>query len=130
MSAVPVTALYGGLLAIFFVFISTNVSRNRAKAKLFLDPGKPVPDHLHRAQRAQGNAAEYVPMGVVLLLALELSHGSWLWLHIFGGALLVARVSHAVGVLQKLEPAQILGATLTWLTLLVQGIYLLVLRFS
>jgi uncharacterized membrane protein YecN with MAPEG domain len=127
---VPVTVLYGALLALFYVFLSINVSRNRGEAGVFLEQGKTLPEALYLANRAHGNASEYIPFAVLLLLLMELSHASYLWLHIFGGVLLIARVLHAVGVLRKVTPLQITGISLTWLTLLVQAIWLLVLRFK
>jgi len=127
--AVPVTELYGGLLAVLFVALSMNVSRVRGQTKVFLEHDKPVPEALHLAQRAQGNASEYIPLGVALLLAAELGGGGWLMLHLLGGGLLLGRVLHALGVTRKLGAIQIPGIMLTWLVLLAEGIYLLVLRF-
>jgi hypothetical protein len=127
MSTVPVTALYGALIAIFYVLLSLNVSRIRGQSGSTAHENLPEP--LRLANRAHGNAAEYIPLGVVLLLTLELSQGSWLWLHLLGGSLLVGRVLHAVGMIQKLGAAQVIGISLTWLTMLVEAIYLLVLRF-
>ncbi len=125
MSTVPVTALYGAMIAIFYVLLSFNVSRQRGGSSAHEN----LPEPLRRANRAHGNAAEYIPLGVVLLLTLELSQGSSLWLHIFGGTLLVGRVLHAAGMILKVPPAQASGILLTWLTMLGEAIYLLVLRF-
>jgi hypothetical protein len=128
-AGVPVTALYGALCAIFYVAISINVTRNRAKVQVFLEPDKAVPEVLHRAARAQGNATEHLPLALFLLLILELSGAGAMALHIIGGLLLLVRVSHAFGVLSKVLPAQIAGAVGTWLLIVAEAVYVLVLRF-
>ena len=67
---VPVTLLYGGLNALLVTFLGIQVSRARAH-----DVGveKPVPKEIIRTVRAHGNAIEWVPLGLVLLLVIELS---------------------------------------------------------
>jgi len=53
---------------------------------------------LNRAIRVHGNAAEYVPIALVLLLVAELGHASPVMLHACGGALVAARLLHAAGL--------------------------------
>jgi uncharacterized protein len=128
MTSVPVTALYGAINAIFFVGLSANVSRVRGKSDVWVgDQNAPL--ELKRAIRAQGNAAEYLPLALLLLLVLELSGASSLWLHVFGGALLVIRIAHAAGVLAELGAAHVTGAMGTWLLIAAEAVYVLVLRF-
>ncbi len=99
--AIPVTLLYGGLLVVLVVLLGSWVSIKRlflgSKARL----GKPTPDELTHVVRAHGNAAEWVPLGIVALLMLELSHAPSMWLHVCGGALLALRLAHAVYALNK-----------------------------
>ena len=53
---------------------------------------------LQRQVRVHGNFAEYVPLGLLFIVALELMHSeTWLvWL--LGGTLTIARIAHAWGV--------------------------------
>ena len=113
---VPVTLLYGSLCALLVTILGINVSRMRVALKSFV--GDPSPNHLLRAVRAHGNAAEYVAVGVVMLALLELTHAcSNMALHILGGAFLLGRAMHAGGLMTK-SPVTAWGATLTYLSLL------------
>jgi len=83
---------------------------------------------LLRVIRAHGNCAEWAPALVLMLLLLELSGVAGLRLHLFGGAILLARIVHAAGVLLK-SSISVGGATLTYLLILAMPIYGLVLHF-
>lgn len=59
---------------------------------------------LQRKVRAHGNFTEYVPMGLLFIVALELMHSPWLaWL--LGGTLTVARIAYAYGVITTYGPS-------------------------
>lgn len=110
LSLVSVTSLYAALNAFLTVGLSINVSRVRTKLQVFRgDGGNP---DLVSAIRAHGNNIEQVPMTLLLLLLAELSGGGSTALHVFGGALLVARMAHAFGMIRK-SPVQTVGAVLT-----------------
>jgi uncharacterized protein len=128
MTSIPVVALYGALSAIFFVVISANVSWVRSKSNTWVG-GKEIPPELHRAMRAQGNTAEYLPLALFLLLVLELAGASSLWLHVLGGGLLLLRVLFAVGIVNRISSVQTIGATGTYLLITAEAVYALVLRF-
>lgn len=124
--AVPVTALYGALNALLTLGLAMNVSRVRGKHQVFRgDAGNA---EIQSAVRAHGNNVEHVPMTLILLLLAELCGGASVALHIFGGALLVARLSHSVGLLRGIQPVQITGALSTYLIELSLAVYVLVLR--
>jgi uncharacterized membrane protein YecN with MAPEG domain len=59
---------------------------------------------LQRKVRAHGNFAEYVPHGLLFVVALELmkAHVWLVWL--LGGTLTVARIAHAYGLIRKYGP--------------------------
>jgi uncharacterized membrane protein YecN with MAPEG domain len=126
LMAVPVTALYGAISALWILGLGLNVSRLRRKHNVFRGDGGHA--DLASAIRAHGNTVEHVPLILVLLLAAELCGGSSTLLHVFGGALVVSRILHSVGmVLQKavfLHP----GAISTYLLEAALPIYLLILR--
>ena len=71
---------------------------------------------------------EHIPLIVLLLLVAELSGGNTIALHVFGGVLVVARLLHAVGLMQGKSAIQVPGAGLTYLLEASLPIYLLILR--
>ena len=112
---VPITLLYGGLTALLVTLLGANVSRLR----LVLKAGpRDVPPELVRPVRAHGNSAEWVALGLLLLLVLELSHaaGSTV-LHLFGGLFLLGRALHAYGIYTR-SLMHMVGATINYLVLL------------
>ena len=123
---VPVTLLYGGLNALLNVLLGLNISLRRAGG------GPGVSDALTgtllRANRAHGNNAEWVPLGIVLLLLVELAGASSLVLHLLGGGLLAARAAHAAGMIGR-NRLQLLGATLNYLVMSALAGYTLALHF-
>jgi hypothetical protein len=79
---------------------------------------------LQRKVRAHGNFAEYVPHGLLFVVALELMKADvWLvWL--LGGTLTVARIAHAYGLIRKYGPSigRATGFFLTWFVYIVGSI--------
>jgi uncharacterized protein len=76
---------------------------------------------LQRKVRAYGNFTEYVPIALLFILALELmSSQSWL-LWLLGGAITIARIFHAWGVITTYgpSPSRAIGFFLTWFVYLV-----------
>jgi len=124
--AVPVTALYGAVSALFILALGLNVSRLRGKYNVFRGDGGHA--ELASAIRAHGNSVEHVPLIVTLLLAAELCGGSSTVLHIFGGALVVSRILHAVGLFKGTSAIQVPGALSTYALEAALPIYLLILR--
>jgi len=114
-----VSLLYGGLAVLLVTVLGGNVSRLRGKLQAGL--GVPLPGDLVRPQRAHGNAAEWVPLWLALLVALELSgRVPQFWLHLLAGTFFGARVLHAIGFYRK-SKLSIPGAGLTYLVLLIMG---------
>jgi uncharacterized membrane protein YecN with MAPEG domain len=79
---------------------------------------------LQRKVRAHGNFAEYVPHGLLLIVALELMQAQvWLvWL--LGSTLTIARVAHAYGLITKYGPSvgRATGFFLTWFVYIIGSI--------
>jgi len=120
---VPVVALYAPLNAFFNIALATNVVRFRTKGAKDTDKG------LNLAIRIHGNNAEFVPLALLMMLVAELCGGQSLWLHIAGGALLAARVSHALGMPLKAPNAlRSAGVVGTWGLIVALGGYCLYLR--
>ena len=126
-TAIPVTLLYAGLTGLLVLLLGLNVSRARGRT---VGVTTPLPPELVRPVRAHGNAAEWVPLGLVLLLALELSGtaGSGT-LHLLGGGLFLGRLLHAAGVLGRTK-LSLAGATLNYLVVAVLGVRVLAAHFA
>lgn len=92
----PISAFYGGLLGITFIYLSILVMRGRRASKTSLGDGGD--HHFQGVIRAHGNFAEYVPLTLVLMLVAELNHAHYLLLHLVGGCLLIGRIVHAYGL--------------------------------
>jgi uncharacterized protein len=110
-----VSSIYAGILALIIVWLSLNVIKLRRANKVKLGDGG-VPE-LQNAIRAQGNAAEYIPISLILLVLLELS-GVNLWLvHLAGVTLIIGRIIHAKGLLSENLRYRVLGMQFTIFTI-------------
>ncbi|MDF4002578.1 MAPEG family protein [Luteibacter sp. PPL201] len=91
-----ITGLYAALLALLILGLAVRVILLRRRHQIGLGDGG------HRdaacAIRTHGNAVEYVPIALILLLVLELNQTLPLLLHVFGITLLIARLAHAMGL--------------------------------
>lgn len=110
-----VSSIYAGILALIIVWLSLKVIKLRRANKVKLGDGG-VPE-LQNAIRAQGNAAEYIPISLILLVLLELS-GVNLWLvHLAGVTLIIGRIIHAKGLLSENLRYRVLGMQFTIFTI-------------
>ena len=117
-----VTPLYAGLLAIWYLVLSIRVIQRRGSAKINLGDGGDA--SMLRLMRAHANFAEYVPLILLMIGFLELSHTSIYILHGLGATLLVARVLHGIALsfTQKWMFGRFWGALLTLVLLLVAAV--------
>ncbi len=106
-----VTPIYAGLLAVLFFWLSLRVSLIRLKGPAADDAAA---KRLRRAVRAQGNASEYIPLGLIMVLILEIQGAPYWLVHAFGMALLAGRVGHFVSF--TLPSARLLTQVSTALT--------------
>ncbi|MGR3269720.1 hypothetical protein DU478_17770 [Thalassococcus profundi] len=98
----PVTTLYASLIALLFLGLSMRVvAYRRAKQVSLGDAGDPA---LTASIRAQGNCAEYAPIGLLLLLLAELQSAPPVALHVLGLMLLAGRTLHASALSQHPQP--------------------------
>ena len=113
-----VTSIIASLLTIIFIKLSFAVIGLRRKNKVGL--GSDGHEDLERAIRAQGNFAEYVPFGIILIACLELNGAPWWLVALAGIALIIGRLFHAKGI--NTPPPdisnRILGMKLTFNTLI------------
>ena len=122
--SIQAASLWGGLLILLVLALSTLVVRRRSKFQVAFGDGGHEP--LRDAIRAFGNATEYVPIGVgALVLLAFLGVPPWL-IHTVGGVFCAGRVLHALGMVYMPGPTlgRVVGMILTWLALLVSGVVL------
>ena len=76
---------------------------------------------LQRKMRAFGNFTEYVPLALLLLVALELMKLPTLLIWLLGSALIIGRIAHAWGLIKTYgpSPGRAIGFFLTWFVYLV-----------
>lgn len=114
-----ITALYAAILAIIIVALGINVTVYRTKLQVSLgDGGKP---EMLRMVRMHGNAVEYVPLALALMLIYEINGGFHWLLHGVGIALVIGRLLQTWGMWTSDIPGFGRGAgqTLTWLSVAV-----------
>jgi uncharacterized membrane protein YecN with MAPEG domain len=120
-----ITGLYAALMALLVVVLAVRVVIFRNKAHVGLGDGN-NPDLL-KCIRVHANAVEYVPFYLLLMLILELNQTAPILIHVFGIALVVARLFHAWGVSRHsgISPGRAIGAGLTVLMMVLMALLLL-----
>ena len=117
---IKVVAIYVALSALVLLVLSYNVGRHRDRTDS-MTPGAMGDEILVRAIRAHGNAAEYMPLALLMLLLLALLSAPLWLIHALGAAFTVGRVVQAWGMFQDKHPNAIrfTGNLLTGLVYLV-----------
>lgn len=124
-----IAGLYAGLAALLVLALAMRVMWLRNTNGVGLGSGD-VPA-LARAVRAHANAAEYVPLALLLLVVLAFEQTRPWLLHAFGITLLVGRILHAIGLSGYAGRSfgRVAGIALTLLVVLAMAV-LLVWRFA
>ena len=126
-SITPTVVVCIALLGILLFVLGANVTRHRA---IRGDTGNQMPtdpaDRMFIAQRAHGNAAEYVPTLIVLVLVCAMLSDGW-WVQALAVAAVVSRTLHAVGLLTAKTmathgPLRDIGAMGTYVTGVALGV--------
>ncbi|WP_296593543.1 MAPEG family protein [Methylophaga sp.] len=119
-----ITGMYAALAALMIVALARNVIALRRQHKVALGDGGH--QDLLAAIRAHANAVEYLPIGLLLLLLLELSQGpAWL-IHLLGSLFIIGRLIHANGVSKAIITRRIIGMQFTiWLLIIMAVLNLL-----
>jgi len=116
LATMPVVSVfYIGLNALLLMIMAVYVVTQRWKHKVSIgDGGVPA---MERAIRVHGNALEYVPMVLVMMLTLELSGLASFELHVIGTGLTLGRLLHGWGLALSSgkSPGRFVGTLLTWL---------------
>jgi uncharacterized membrane protein YecN with MAPEG domain len=117
-----ITALYAAICGLLLVFMAVRVSLTRGKQKVDLgDGGK---QEMLRAMRIHGNAAEYIPISLILLFFLEMQGSAHWFLHLCGITLVISRLLHMQGLMQSiaLSPGRLVGTGLGWALIVVMSL--------
>jgi uncharacterized protein len=114
------TAIAAGSLGLLLALLGIAVSLHRIT-------GRDKVEHFPKLQRIHGNAAEHIPIMLVLILCTEaLRAPRWVLLAAVITAI-VARVVHAIGYfIRRVHPLHFLGSSLTYTVEAGLGLYVLV----
>lgn len=120
-----ITGFYAGIGALFLVFLCLRVIGMRRSLKVGLESGGNP--SLARCIRVHGNAAETLPIGLIVIGLVEAT-GGYAWLvHALGIALILGRFAHFQGFSQSNGSTlgRTLGMVLTFTVLIIGGLYLI-----
>ncbi len=129
MTTIQITSV--ALMGVLLFVLGANVTLHRALRGATGNQAPTDPaDRMFIAQRAHGNASEYVPTLAVLVVVCATLTDSW-WLDVLALAALVSRVLHALGMLTSRTlaghgPLRDAGAMGTYLTGVALGVTALV----
>lgn len=122
MLRLEIAAIYAGVNILILLVLAVLVVSGRRTHKITLG----VADNrdFERAVRAHGNAAEYIPaglVGIVLVALMEPAAPLWL-LHASGLSLTAGRILHGIGLHTGiLNAGRMIGMVLTWIAYLLLG---------
>ncbi|EKY2034593.1 MAPEG family protein [Cronobacter sakazakii] len=111
-----VSALYAVLGALLLMKFSFDVVRLRMQYRVAYGDGGF--SELQSAIRIHGNAVEYLPIGLLLLLFMEMNSAQNWMLHVCGLLLLVGRLMHYYGYHHRLLRWRRSGMSATYIALL------------
>lgn len=122
----PITLATAGAAALINLWLAVRILRIRFGQKiLYGDGGDP---RLAARMRAQLNFAEYTPLILILIAAIEWSAGSSIWLAVAGALYIAGRIAHPIGM-DGFLPARQFGTVVTLSLTAVLGLTALALPF-
>ena len=126
MNAPFVVPFYAAIFALLYIALTYRVIMLRNSKRIALgDGGDPA---MTRAIRIHANFIEYVPLALILLLAMEMLHHSRYVLHILCLLLLLGRICHFLAFSRDniVLGLRVTGVVLTTLVLAVAALALIV----
>ena len=125
----PITLIIAGACALLSVWLGLRVSHVRRLRKVSIGDGGD--EMVATRMRAHANFAEYAPIFLILLAALELAIGSSIWLWAVAILFILSRLAHPFGMERPAPNAlRIVGVGLTWLALLGLGVWAITLTYA
>lgn len=120
-----ITPIYAGFVALIFATLSFRVSLVRFRLRVSYGDGGDRT--LGTAIRLQGNSAEYLPLGLIMIALIELSQGPGWVVHLFGVMLITGRALYIYGYgsTPMVLPARQAGMLTTYAMIAFSGAYLL-----
>lgn len=105
----PITAIYGAILALMLIGLTHYVIIARAKAEVSISHAGNM--DLATKIRRHGNFIENVPMALIVMGLAELGGGNATALHVAGILLIAGRLIHPFGLHPEngAKPARIIG---------------------
>lgn len=105
---------YLAVMSLFYIWLSLWVIRYRIKHRISL--GHNGNQFLEKLIIAHANFSEYVPLTMLLIMAFDYLTGVTFYIHLLGLALIIARVSHVIGIVYVRSPNifRITGMVLTF----------------
>ena len=94
-----ISALYAVLGALLLIKFSLDVVKLRFQYKVAFGDGGFY--QLQTAIRIHGNAVDYIPIGIILLIVMEMNGASGWLLHLCGAMLLIGRILHYFGLHER-----------------------------
>ena len=89
-----ISTMYAAIFGLMFVPFTFYVGIYRVKNSiLLLDGGD---EEMARRIRAHGNFIETVPIALIMLVLMEVSGASAIWIHSLGSVLVIARLTHYI----------------------------------
>lgn len=124
-----VYALCSATLVILYFLLAFNVSMNRVRARTGVGAGSNSSGPLNKSIRAHGNAAEYIPLFVLLFLYFGFA-GAASWIRWVVIAITLCRLMHPLSLylsadLNKAQPLRFVSSVGTYAGGLTLGIVLL-----
>jgi len=91
-----VTPIFIAILGLLFLPFTMRIALYRIKSKISIGTGDD-PEMLRR-MRGQANFVETVPIALILLIVMEITGASDMWLQSLGLTLVIARIFHYIGI--------------------------------
>jgi hypothetical protein len=125
----PITLTIGGACALLSIWLAIRVSHVRRLNSVSIgDGGNAV---VATRMRAHANFAEYTPIFLILLAAVELAVGANMWLWGIAILFVLSRLAHPFGMDRPAPNAlRMAGVALTWLALLALGVWAVTLGYT
>lgn len=118
----PITGLYAAALVTLVFGLVLRVVFLRRTRRVGIGDGEDR--QLAKAIRAHANAAETVPIALLMMLVIELGGASATVIHVLGASLVFARCIHAWGLSHRSGTSlgRFWGTALTWLVVLTAAV--------
>lgn len=113
----PITLTLVAFIGLLYLAFGVNVGIVRARTKTLLGPGDDP--KLMRAIRAHGNLAEWAPIAILLIAAMEYSEAPTVMVAGLAGAYAFARICHGIGLIREYGPPHPLRAVGAFTNILV-----------